>query len=135
VLGGERQKGELAGALEGNIQRALMRGTGARLAARFDLGAVGQETPQAAEILVVDLFDFVYAELADLATRGELAAAATATSATTELSGSASRSWASASWSGRRAGHGHECTSSLNELSAISCQLKTADLRDRQPRH
>ena len=55
-----------------------MSGARAGLAARLDLAAFGQETPQSAEILVVDLFDLVDAELADLAARGEFAAAAAA---------------------------------------------------------
>ena len=133
VLGGKREQRELAGAFEGHIQRALMGGTGAGLAARLNLGAVGQETPQAPEILVVDLFDLVDAELADLATRGEFSAAAAATTAA-ELTGSASRSWASAAWSGRRAGHGHGCTSFLVEPSARSGYVKMAGLRDRRAR-
>src|SRR5579859_3031485 len=89
VFGRKGQHGQLPGALEGDVQRALMRGARARLAARFDLAAFREEPPQAAEILVVDLFDLVDAELADLASGGEFSA-----TARTEFARSAARPWA-----------------------------------------
>ena len=75
VLGGERQHRQLACSLEGDVQRSLVSGACARFAPRFNFAAFGQEPPQAAEILVVDFFDFVDTELADLAPRGEFSAA------------------------------------------------------------
>ena len=41
VLGGKRQQRQLAGALEGHVQRTLMRGARARLTPRLDLAAFG----------------------------------------------------------------------------------------------
>jgi hypothetical protein len=43
MLGGKRQQGQQAGALERDVQRALVPRTGAGLTPRLDLGAVGQE--------------------------------------------------------------------------------------------
>ena len=69
VLGSEGQQRQLARPLERDIQRTLMRCACARLAARLDLAPVRQEPTQPVEVLVVDLFDLVDAELADLAAR------------------------------------------------------------------
>src|SRR5215207_2865202 len=80
VLRGEGQQGQVAGALEGGAQGALVLGAGARLAARLDLAAVGDVAAQAGRFLVVDQGDLVHAELADLAPGDVAAATATARS-------------------------------------------------------
>src|SRR5450759_1834852 len=56
-----------AGALQRRRQAALMLGAVPRLAARLDLGSLGDVAPQPPEILVVDLRDMVYAKSANLA--------------------------------------------------------------------
>ena len=61
------QQGDVAGALEGDRQLALVPGAGAGLAARLDLGALGQVAAEAVDLLVVDLDGLVGAERADLA--------------------------------------------------------------------
>src|SRR5215203_4118716 len=71
----EGQQGNMAGTLDRGGQRALMFGAGAGLAARLDLAALGDVAPQAREVLVVDLFDAVHAEGANLAARAKAAAA------------------------------------------------------------
>ncbi len=67
VLGRVRQQRDVAGALERDGQLALVPGAGAGLAARLDLGALGQVAAQAVDLLVVDLDGLVGAEGADLA--------------------------------------------------------------------
>jgi len=83
VLGSERQQRKLASALECDVQRSLVRGACAGLAAGLDLAAFGQKASQADEVLVIDLFDLVDAELTDLAPGSEFAGSA-------EFTGSAS---------------------------------------------
>src|SRR5437763_7868887 len=68
VPGGIRQQRELARPFEGRGEPALVLGTGAGLAARLDLAALGEEAAQARRILVVDALDVVNAEAADAAT-------------------------------------------------------------------
>jgi len=46
-----------------------------RFASRLDLAALRQKATQPSEVLVINLFDLVDAELADLTTRRELASA------------------------------------------------------------
>jgi hypothetical protein len=75
VLRGKRQHCELSGSLEGHVERALVRGARASLAARLDLAALGQEAPQPGEVLVINVFDLVDAELANLAAGREFSAA------------------------------------------------------------
>ena len=62
-----RQQRDVAGALEGHGQRALVLGAGARLAARLDLGALREVAAEAVDLLVVDAVRLVGAEGADLA--------------------------------------------------------------------
>src|SRR5207302_1272783 len=76
VLGGKRQHGQLAGTFEGNVERPLMGGAGAGLTAWLDLAALGQKAAQPPEVLVIDHFDLVDAERADLTPGREFAAAA-----------------------------------------------------------
>jgi hypothetical protein len=92
VFGREWQERELSRPLEGDVQRALMSSAGAGLAAWLDLAAFREEAAQSPEVLVVDLFDLVDAELADLTTGGEFSAAAAAA----EFTGSATWSRAGA---------------------------------------
>src|SRR6478672_10054407 len=68
VLGRVGQQGDVPGTLEGDRQLALVTGAGAGLAARLDLGALGQVAAEAVDLLVVDLRGLVGAERADLAT-------------------------------------------------------------------
>src|SRR6478736_2507674 len=68
VLGCVGQQGDVPGTLEGDRQLALVTGAGAGLAARLDLGALGQVAAEAVDLLVVDLRGLVGAERADLAT-------------------------------------------------------------------
>src|SRR5688500_9845334 len=67
VLGGVRQQGYVAGALEGDGQLALVPRAGAGLAARLDLGPLGQVAAEAIDLLVIDERGLVGAERADLA--------------------------------------------------------------------
>src|SRR5258708_11613039 len=53
-----------------------MFGAGARLAARLDLGAIGEVAPQPRDVFVIYLAHVIHAERADLATRAEIAPAA-----------------------------------------------------------
>jgi hypothetical protein len=76
VLGCKRQQCQLTGTLQGDVERALVRGTRTGLAPRFDLAAFRQEAAQPSQVLVVNLFDLVDAELADLAAGCEFARAA-----------------------------------------------------------
>src|SRR5437763_13507858 len=95
-----------------------VRPAGARLASRFDLAALGQKPAQAAEVLVVDHFDLVDAELADLTPRRKFSAAAGA-----ELARSAARSGARAARSTGGRCHDH------GEMGSFLS--RRADLRDR----
>src|SRR4051794_33626272 len=88
-----------------------MSGARASLAARLDLASLGQESSQAAEVLVVDLFDLVDAELAHLAAWSEF-------SAGSKFTGSASLSRATAG--GGRGSHDHRCGSFLR-VAAPPC--------------
>ena len=67
VLRRVRQERDVAGPLEGDGQLALVAGAGAGLAARLDLGPLGQVAAEAVDLLVVDLDGLVGAERADLA--------------------------------------------------------------------
>ena len=60
------QQRHVAGPLEGDRQLALVRGAGAGLAARLDLGALGEVAAEAVDLLVVDRDGLVGAERADL---------------------------------------------------------------------
>ena len=60
------QQRHVAGPLEGDRQLALVRGAGAGLAARLDLGALGEVAAEAVDLLVVDRDRLVGAEGADL---------------------------------------------------------------------
>jgi hypothetical protein len=53
-----------------------MFGTGARLAARLDLGAIREVAPQPRDVFVIYLAHVIYAERADLAARAEITSAA-----------------------------------------------------------
>ncbi len=94
VLGGERQQRELSSSLERDVQRPLVRGARARLATWLDLAALRQEPPQPDQVLVVDLFDLVDAELTHLASRSEFAAAAPAKFTRASTSRRGASAWA-----------------------------------------
>jgi hypothetical protein len=79
---GEWQKGHVAGTLDGDGEGALVLGAGAHLAARLDLAAFADVTPEPGQVLVVNVLDVVHGELGDLASRG-VASAAGATARTT----------------------------------------------------
>ena len=72
-IGHVGQQGDLAGALDGLGQLALMHGAGAGGAAGQDFGPLGSEPAQLGGVLIVDALHLVHAEGADLAA---LAAAA-----------------------------------------------------------
>src|ERR1700737_4192413 len=79
-----RKKGYGTRALKSGRQRSLVAGASARDAPREDLAAVADESPQARDLLVVDVMDFLDAEAADLAVlplRPSASAAATAAAA------------------------------------------------------
>ena len=57
----------MARALDRDRQLALMLGAVAGHAAGQDLAALGHEATQAGEVLVIDVLNLIYAELADLA--------------------------------------------------------------------
>ena len=78
MCGGIGQKRHMPRVLQRDGQPTLVLGAGAGLAARLDLGAVGQEAAQPHQVLVVDVVDLVDAELANLAARRVLAARAPA---------------------------------------------------------
>jgi len=60
------QQRQMACALDGLGQGALVNGTGAGHAAGQDLGALGDISPQLRDILIIDRIRSVHAELADL---------------------------------------------------------------------
>jgi hypothetical protein len=66
ALGNVREQGQLARSLDGSGHLALVTAAGTRDPARADLPAVGDETPQRRQILVVDLLDLVAAVRAGL---------------------------------------------------------------------
>src|SRR4029077_14974044 len=65
-----RHEGELARPLDGAGDLALMATAGTGDPARADLAPLGDEPPQRARVLVVDLLDLVLAEQAGLAAAG-----------------------------------------------------------------
>ena len=71
----------MAGALDGDRQRTLMPGAGAELAARLDLAALRKVAAKARDVLVINFFNVVGAEVANLAARAKAAATATAATA------------------------------------------------------
>src|SRR5690606_17114835 len=73
---GVGQQGQEARALDGGRQLALIAGLGAGDARRHDLAGLGDEVLQQIDILVVDLFDLLGREAAELATLEQTAAAA-----------------------------------------------------------
>jgi len=56
----------MPGSFDGGGQRALMKGAGARHPAGQDFGAVGHKSAEFGKLFVIDAFDFVDAEGADL---------------------------------------------------------------------
>jgi hypothetical protein len=64
---GEGKQRQVPRALDRCRQRALMLGTGAGLPARLDHAAVGDEPPQARDILIIDVLDAIGAKSTDLA--------------------------------------------------------------------
>src|SRR5262245_59498694 len=62
-----RNECDLPGALERDLQFALVHRAGAGNPPRQDLAALGNERSQQLHVLVVDVVDLVRAELADLA--------------------------------------------------------------------
>ena len=67
MVGAERNEGEVPGALDGGRKRALVLGAYAGLAPGLYLPAVGHVSPEAVGVLVVYVFDVIYAEPANLA--------------------------------------------------------------------
>ena len=65
VLRRERQQRNVARALQGDGEHALVACTGTGLAARLDLASVGDVAAQAGRLFVVDVLDLVDAEGAD----------------------------------------------------------------------
>jgi hypothetical protein len=87
---GEREQRDVAGALDGHGQRALVPGACPQLAARLDLAALTDVASQASDVLVVHMLDVVGAERTHLAAWRESAtAAAGATTGAPERSASA----------------------------------------------
>ena len=66
MVGTERDEGEVPGALDGGGHRSLVLGAHAGLSARLYLPPVGHVPAKAVGILVVNVFDAVNAEAADL---------------------------------------------------------------------
>src|ERR1700682_2030369 len=62
-----RKKSDRTRALQRCRERSLVTGASAGDTAREDLAAVADESPQARDLLVVDVVDFLDAEAADLA--------------------------------------------------------------------
>jgi hypothetical protein len=65
ALGGERHEGNVAGALDGRAELALMAGTIAGDAAWNDFAALGDQIPQTFNVFVVDVFDLIGTEATD----------------------------------------------------------------------
>src|SRR5438552_1898610 len=65
LVGHVRHERQLARALDGLLDRALMRGAGAGNPPRLDLAALGDERRQHLDVLVADVVDLLDAELAD----------------------------------------------------------------------
>ena len=63
------QQRDGTGALDGLRQLTLMLGTGAGHTAGHDLAALVDVTAQTVHVLIVDISDLIYAEIADLAAR------------------------------------------------------------------
>ena len=61
----ERDQRNVACALDGNTQRPLVLGTDPRAAAGLDFRAVGHESPNLVDVLVVDDLDVLNTESAD----------------------------------------------------------------------
>src|SRR4051794_15008729 len=74
LVGGVGEQRELAGALDGAGDLALVAAAGAGDATRADLAALGDEAPQRPDVLIVDLGDLVAAIRAGLAPGGPGAA-------------------------------------------------------------
>ena len=73
VLRSVGQESQVTGPLQGNGEKALVLGAGARLATRLDFSPVRQVTTELRNVLIVDLAHVVDAEGADLAP-GDVAA-------------------------------------------------------------
>src|ERR1700691_2065737 len=72
---GERQEGDVARLLDGPRQTALVRRAHAGQAPRSDFAALRDELRQQAHVFVIDRFDLLDAELANLFAAEKLAAA------------------------------------------------------------
>ena len=81
MLRSKRQQSDVAGLLDGAGQAALVRCTNAGKAARHDLAALGHEALQQANVAIGNRIDLLGAELADLLSTEELAAATGAAAA------------------------------------------------------
>ena len=89
---GERQQGNVAGALDGDRYRTLVSRAGAQLASGLNLATLADMAAKAGEILVINVTDVIGAVLAYLtATREAATTAATWASGTT-----AGAAWATA---------------------------------------
>src|SRR5437879_3723441 len=73
----KRQQSNIAGPLDGRSQAALMGSTHAGQAARHDLAALCHELLQHADVLVIDVVDFLDTELADFLPAEELPSSTT----------------------------------------------------------
>jgi hypothetical protein len=80
---GEREQGDVAGALDRNRHGALVPRAGAELSSGLDLAALANVAAKAGDILVVHVVDIVRAELADLPAARETAPATPATATAT----------------------------------------------------
>src|SRR5665648_122075 len=70
ALGDVRDERHLAGALDGRGELALMAPAGAGDARRLDLASVADEAAQRGEVLVIDLVDLLFAEVAEATAGG-----------------------------------------------------------------
>src|SRR5450759_2750616 len=70
ALGDVRDEGHLASALDGRGELALVAPAGAGDARRLDLASVADEAAQRGEVLVIDLVDLLFAEVAEATAGG-----------------------------------------------------------------
>jgi len=74
----KRQQCQVAGTLDGHRELALMLGAGSCLPPRANLSPVGQVVAQYVDLLVIDMFDLLFAEATGLASPAVPPATATA---------------------------------------------------------
>src|SRR5579859_2584554 len=118
VLGGVREEGHVARALQRRGEHPLVLRAGAALAARIDLAAVADVAADAADLFEVDLLDLVHAERADLSARAPRSAEA-GTVATAVIATAVARPTARAGAVATRTG------TILAHLSSLRTDLRT----------